>query len=111
MTDDAHYKLLKLLEANPQATQRELASEMGVSLGKVNYCLKALIEKGWVKMDNFSQNPQKLHYAYLLTPLGLKAKTTLATNFLKRKLEEYEALKAEIEQLQSEAAPATAGHK
>ncbi len=68
MTDDAHYKLLKLLDANPQATQRELAREMGVSLGKVNYCLKALIEKGHVKAENFGKSDNKVAYLYLLTP-------------------------------------------
>ena len=103
MTEDTHYKVLKILEQTPHISQRELAREMGVSLGKVNYCLKALVERGWVKMDNFSHNPHKLHYAYLLTPRGLKAKTTLTTSFLKRKLVEYEALKAEIERLQDDA--------
>jgi EPS-associated MarR family transcriptional regulator len=102
MTDDTHYRVLKILEQNPHISQRELAGEMGVSLGKVNYCLRALIERGWVKMDNFSHNPHKLHYAYLLTPRGLKAKTTLTARFLKRKLAEYEALRAEIAQLQGE---------
>jgi EPS-associated MarR family transcriptional regulator len=103
MIEDTHYRVLKILEQNPYISQRELASELRVSLGKVNYCLKALIEKGWVKMDNFTHNPHKLHYAYLLTPRGLKAKTALTARFLKRKLEEYEALKSEIEQLQGEA--------
>ena len=106
MTEDTHYKVLKILEQTPQISQRELAREMGVSVGKVNYCLKALVERGWVKIDNFSNNPHKLHYAYLLTPRGLKAKTTLTTSFLKRKLAEYEALKAEIEELQGGLAPA-----
>lgn len=103
MTEDTHYKVLKLLEQNPHISQRELAREMGVSLGKVNYCLKALVERGWVKMDNFSRNPNKLQYAYLLTPRGLKAKTALTARFLKRKLAEYEALRAEIEELQGGA--------
>jgi EPS-associated MarR family transcriptional regulator len=103
MTEDTHYTVLKLLEQNPHVSQRELAREMGVSLGKVNYCLKALVERGWVKMDNFSRNPNKLQYAYLLTPRGLKAKTELTANFLKRKLAEYQALKAEIEELQGGA--------
>jgi len=103
MTEDTHYTVLKLLEQNPHISQRELAREMGVSLGKVNYCLKALVELGWVKMDNFSRNPNKLQYAYLLTPRGMKAKTALTARFLMRKLAEYEALKVEIEELQGAA--------
>ena len=104
MTEDAHYKLLKLLEANPQATQRELASEMGVSLGKVNYCLKALIEKGHVKAGNFRNSDNKAAYLYLLTPKGIKAKARITAAYLQRKLEEYSALRSEIEELQSEVA-------
>ena len=107
MSEETHYQVLKILEQNPRVSQRELATELGVSLGKANYCLKALVEKGWVKMHNFSENPHKLHYAYLLTPRGLKAKTTLTTNFLKSKLAEYEVLKTEIEQLQNETGSLT----
>jgi len=103
MTEDTHYQVLRILEQNPHISQRELAREMGVSLGKVNYCLKALVERGWVKMDNFSRNSNKLQYAYLLTPRGLKAKTALTARFLKRKLAEYEALKAEMVELQGGA--------
>ncbi|MEQ9530921.1 MAG: MarR family EPS-associated transcriptional regulator, partial [Haliea sp.] len=76
--------------------------QLGISLGGMNYCLKALVEKGWVKVDNFSRNPNKLKYSYLLTPRGVKAKTTLTARFLKRKLVEYEALRTEIETLRTE---------
>jgi EPS-associated MarR family transcriptional regulator len=102
MTEDSHYKLLKLLERNPQASQRELAAELGVSLGKVNYCLKALIDKGHVKARNFKNADNKVAYLYLLTPKGLKAKARITTAYLQRKLGEYESLRAEIEELQAE---------
>jgi len=102
MSEDAHYTLLRTIEQNPGMSQRDLARTLGISLGKTNYCLKALVEKGWVKMDNFSRNPNKLSYAYLLTPRGVKAKTNLTAQFLKRKLAEYEALKAEIAWLEQE---------
>ena len=94
---------MRLLEANPRMTQRDLARELGISLGGLNYCLKALVEKGWVKMENFSKSDRKLHYAYLLTPKGLAGKARLTNHFLRRKLQEYEALKAEIAELQAEA--------
>jgi EPS-associated MarR family transcriptional regulator len=99
---EQHLKVLRLLQDNPDITQRQMASQLGISLGGMNYCLKALVEKGWVKMDNFSRNPNKLKYAYLLTPNGVRAKTRLTAHFLKRKLAEYEALKAEIEALRTE---------
>jgi len=92
-----------LLEANPRMTQRELARELGISLGALNYCLKALVEKGWIKMENFSRSDRKLNYAYLLTPNGIAGKARLTNHFLRRKLEEYEELKAEIAELQAEA--------
>ena len=94
---------MRLLEANPRMTQRELARELGISLGGLNYCLKALVEKGWIKMDNFSRSDRKLNYAYLLTPRGIAGKARLTNHFLRRKLAEYDALKAEIEQLRLEA--------
>jgi len=97
---------MRLLETNPEMTQRELADALGVSLGAANYCLKALVEKGWVKLENFQNNPNKLGYLYLLTPMGMAAKTTLTARFLRRKLMEYEALQAEIEQLKSEMSQA-----
>ena len=93
---------MRLIETNPEMTQRELAEALGVSLGAANYCLKALVEKGWVKLENFQNNPNKLGYLYLLTPMGMAAKATLAARFLRRKLAEYEDLKAEIEQLRCE---------
>ena len=88
---------MRLIEQNPQVSQREIADQLGVSLGGINYCIKALIEKGYVKVSNFSDNPNKLGYVYLLTPSGIAAKAGLTGQFLKRKLDEYEALKAEIE--------------
>ncbi len=100
--DERQLKALRLLEANPELTQRELARELGVSVGAANYCLKALVDKGWVKLENFQRNPNKLGYLYLLTPKGLAAKTQLTARFLRRKMEEYETLKAEIEDLRVE---------
>ena len=100
--DERHLKVLKLLEENPRLTQRALATELGISLGAANYCLKALLAEGWIKLGNFQQNPRKIGYLYLLTPAGIAAKTRLATSFLKRKLNEYEVLKAEIESLRVE---------
>lgn len=99
---DAHFRILRLLEANPAASQRDIARSLGVSLGLVNFCLKALAEKGCVKIANFRGSDSKLRYAYLLTPLGLQEKARLTASFLQRKCAEYEALKAEIEQLQLE---------
>lgn len=99
-------RVLRLLQDNPDITQRQMASELGISLGRLNYCLKALVQKGWVKMDNFSRNPSKLKYSYLLTPRGVKAKTVLTARFLRRKLAEYEALKGEIEALRTEVGKA-----
>ena len=102
MSEQRQLHAMRLLEANPEMTQRELAEALGVSLGAANYCLKALVEKGWVKLENFQNNPNKLGYLYLLTPMGMAAKTALTARFLRRKLAEYEALKAEIEQLRCE---------
>ena len=104
MNEEAHYKLLKLLEANPEASQREIANELGVSLGKVNYCLKALIDKGHVKAENFRKSNNKAAYLYLLTPKGIQAKARITANYLQHKLEEYHALRAEIDELQAEVA-------
>ncbi len=104
--DEIHLRLMKAIESNPQATQRELAEALGVSLGKANYCLRALVDRGWVKVRNFRANPNKLAYAYLLTPAGLDGKARLTVRFLKRKLDEYDLLRAEIEQLRREAADA-----
>lgn len=101
---ETHLRVLRLLQANPHLTQRELADELGVSLGKVNYCMKELLLKGLVKMQNFGNSRNKLGYAYLLTPSGLAAKARLTTEFLRIKVAEYESLKLEIEQLRVEAA-------
>ena len=102
MSEQRQLDAMRLLETNPEMTQRELAEALGVSLGAANYCLKALAQKGWLKLENFQNNPNKLGYLYLLTPLGLTAKTRLTARFLQRKLAEYEALKAEIEELRCE---------
>ena len=96
---DIYFDLLRKLELNPKYTQRELSKEMGISLGKVNYCIKKLVEKGWVKLTNFSKNPNKVGYAYFLTAKGIEEKTRLTYAFLKIKSEEYEMLKEEISKL------------
>jgi len=100
--EEARFKILRLLHANPELSQRELGRRVGVSLGAVNYCLRALIQRGLVKVSNFSRSPSKLGYAYVLTPAGISEKTLLTGRFLKRKIEEYEALKLEIEALSEE---------
>ena len=100
---DIRLDLLRRLESNPEYTQRELSQEMGVSLGKVNYCLKKLTEKGSIKLTNFTHNPNKMGYAYLLTPSGIEEKSRLTFSFLKRKIVEYEILKKEIGELQLES--------
>lgn len=102
--DEARFKILRLLHENPELTQRELGERVGVSLGAVNYCLRALIERGLVKASNFSRNPNKLGYAYVLTPAGIAEKTLLTGRFLKRKVEEFEALRLEIASLTHEIA-------
>ena len=102
MSEERQLKALKVLELQPEISQRQLAAELDVSLGAANYCLKALVDKGWVKLENFQKNPNKLGYLYLLTPMGIAAKSALTARFLKRKLEEYEALKVEIEELKSQ---------
>ena len=102
LTDPQRLELLKLLQEKPQMSQRDLAQAMGVSLGKANYCLNALMEKGLVKLERFSANPDKRQYAYLLTPAGMKEKTRITMAFLRHKVAEYEALEKEIEQLRGE---------
>jgi EPS-associated MarR family transcriptional regulator len=101
--DETRYKLMRLLEANPQISQREVAREFGISLGKVNYCLQALVHKGWIKANRFHNSSNKVAYRYLLTPRGIEQKAALTVRFLKRKMHEYKALRAEIEQLRREA--------
>jgi EPS-associated MarR family transcriptional regulator len=105
MSDDSstHYGLLKTLENNPSLSQRDLAKRLGISLGKVNYCLNALVEKGCLKVNNFRNSENKLAYAYVLTPRGIEEKARITVHFLKYKVQEYERLRAEIEELQHEA--------
>jgi len=102
MQDEITYKLLKSIEENPNQSQRELSKSLGISLGKLNYCLKALMGKGLVKANNFRKNPHKTAYLYLLTPEGVEEKARVTVRFLKRKMQEYEQLKREIKALQKE---------
>ena len=103
LSDEYRYKILKELEINPEISQRDLAKGLGISLGKTNYCIQALIEKGLVKARNFKNSQNKKAYVYYLTPIGLEEKTRVTLQFLKHKLAEYQALKTEIEQLRHEA--------
>jgi len=96
---DIRLDLLRKLESRPHCTQRELSQEMGISLGKVNYCIQKLTEKGWIKLTNFSHSSNKLGYIYFLTPKGIEQKAKLTSSFLKTKLDEFEILKDEIAQL------------
>jgi len=100
---DIRLDLLRKLQSNPKYTQRELSQEMGISLGKVNYCIQKLTDRGWVKLTNFSRSSNKLGYMYLLTPKGIEQKAKLTTLFLKSKLDEFEILKDEISQLKLDA--------
>jgi EPS-associated MarR family transcriptional regulator len=97
-----HLELLRKIETNPECTQRLLSQEMGVSLGKINYCMKKLFEKGLIKLSNFSSNSNKSRYIYLLTSKGIEQKTKLTISFIERKLKEYDELKAEIQSLQED---------
>ena len=101
-SENQHLKLLKLLQTQPTLSQRELAEQMGISLGKANYCIRALIEKGLVKLERFRKAESKRQYSYLLTQAGIAEKAAITAKFLQRKQEEYESLKAEIELLQQE---------
>lgn len=104
MADEStHYDLLKTLQDNPSLSQRDLAKRLGISLGKVNFCLNALIEKGWVKINNFRKSGNKLAYAYVLTPRGIEMRARMTVHFLQYKVQEYARLKAEIEALRREA--------
>ena len=112
MEDSTRYQLLRLLEENPEISQRGLARELGLSLGKTNYCLRAVIDKGWVKAKNFKNSRNKSAYLYQLTPQGVSARARITSRFLDRKLKEYEALEKEIADLRAEvearaAKPAT----
>ena len=93
-----HFEVLRKIQKKPEASQRELAEELGFSLGKLNYCLKALQAKGLVKIENFKKNPNKINYFYVLTPAGITAKTKLTLNFMKRKMKEYDELKKELDE-------------
>lgn len=98
---DIHFRVLYILDENPNITQRELAHKLGISLGGINYCLKALIDLGEIKVRNFQKNSTKSIYLYLLTPKGIVEKTALTTDFLRRKMKEYHALRDEIESIQA----------
>ncbi|HET8685843.1 MAG TPA: MarR family EPS-associated transcriptional regulator [Methanosarcina sp.] len=100
--EETHLRVLRLLESQPDISQRELADILGVSLGKVNYCIRALLEKGHIKANNFRSSQHKIRYVYLLTPAGLVEKAELTARFLKVKIEEYENLKLEIDALKKE---------
>ena len=102
MDQETHYKLLTYLDDHPDVTQRELAEELGVSLGKVNYCLKALMGKGFIKARNFKNSDHKRAYLYVLTPAGIESKAKITIGFLHRKMEEFEQLKYEIKELKRE---------
>ena len=102
INQELEYRALKILEQQPDLTQRQLSEELGVSLGKTNYLLKSLIDVGWIKLDNFKKSDNKWGYAYLLTPSGMTEKTAITLRFLKRKKQEYENLQIEIAQLQRE---------
>lgn len=103
MNEELRLKVLRILTEQPTVTQRELANSLGISLGKANFCIRALIDKGWVKVENFKRNPNKLGYAYVLTPNGLRAKARATMSFLKRKQDEYAELEREIALLRAEA--------
>ena len=103
LTDEYRYKILKILATNPEISQRDLAKKLDISLGRVNFCLKALIEKGLLKASNFRNNQNKMAYMYLLTPQGLEEKTVITARFLKLKLQEHAKLQAEIEELRNDS--------
>ena len=111
LQEDTYFRVLRMLQDNPDLTQREIAERLGLSTSGLNYCLKALIDKGWVKMQNFSQSKNKFGYIYVLTPQGIAEKVALTSRFLKRKMEEFEALKVEIEALKTEVGDDKPGQK
>ena len=102
LSDDLKYQILQQLEKDPQISQRQLANELGMSLGKTNYCVRAVVEKGWVKVRNFRKSNRKVAYLYQLTPRGIAAKSRITRRFLDRKVEEFERLQKEIQQLRAE---------
>ena len=103
LQEDTYFRVLRMLQDNPDMTQREIAEKLGISTSGLNYCLKALIDKGLVKVHNFSQSKNKFGYIYVLTPQGIAEKALLTGRFLRRKLEEFEALRVEIDALSPEA--------
>ena len=103
LQEDTYFRVLRMLQDNPDMTQREIAEKLGISTSGLNYCLKALINKGWVKVQNFSQSKNKFGYIYVITPQGLAGKVQLTSRFLKRKMQEYEELLKEIEGLKAAA--------
>ena len=103
LQEDTYFRVLRILQDRPDVTQREIAQLLGVSTSGLNYCLNALIDKGWVKVHNFSESKNKFGYVYLLTPTGISEKAALTGRFLQRKLLEYEALRSEIESISDEA--------
>ena len=109
--EDTYFRILRILQANPELSQRDLAKQLGMSLGGLNYCLKALMQKGFVKLENFQNSKHKFKYVYLLTPQGIAAKVSMTNRFLKRKMDEYEALKVEIETLKKEVAEKDARYR
>jgi EPS-associated MarR family transcriptional regulator len=100
--EDTHFRVLRILQENPDLTQRELAERLGISVGGLNYCLKAMMERGLVKMKNFAHSKNKFGYMYVLTPIGIAEKAAITHRFLQRKMQEYEALRAEIKALKTE---------
>jgi EPS-associated MarR family transcriptional regulator len=106
LQEDTYFRVLRMLQDNPDMTQREIAEKLGISTSGLNYCLKALIDKGWIKVQNFSQSKNKFGYIYVLTPQGISEKVALTSRLLKRKMQEYGELKDEIEALQNEISPA-----
>jgi EPS-associated MarR family transcriptional regulator len=100
--EDTYFRIMRLVDEQPDISQRELAEKVGISLGALNYCLKALMDKGFVKLENLQNSKHKFKYAYILTPSGIAEKVSITSLFLKRKLQEYEALKAEIDALKAE---------
>ncbi len=103
LQEDTYFRVMRMLQHNPDLTQREIAQELGISTSGLNYCLNALIDKGWVKVQNLQNSKNKFKYVYLLTPQGIAEKMALTDRFLKRKMTEYQALKSEIDVLQQEA--------
>jgi EPS-associated MarR family transcriptional regulator len=102
LSDETRYKILSLLESSPTLSQRDVAAKLGISLGKANYCLKSLAEKGWIKAVNFKNSQSKIAYMYLLTPRGIRARARVAARFLQIKMREYDELRAEIARIQDE---------